>query len=206
MLYVFYCTDVLRKLFLMYPCFLYSNCWLAVMDSEFTEMPLLPDDPEVLLSNGYFNTDVEFIIGTNSGEGILYLLYNLVEPSYWDAFRDSYDTDGTKKLFQLSRDPTVEEIEKAHQIIDFYVGSIQNVNSHITEEHIKGMVDYATDSGFLYGSRKTLDYLSKHGVKVYQYIFSYVGEYNIACQYGHCGLGVAHGEELQYIWGTGKGK
>ena len=40
---------------------------------------------------------------------------------------------------------------------------------------------------------------------------SYVGEYNTACQYGHCGLGVAHAEELQYIWGftpksIGKGK
>ena len=186
--------------------FIFSNYWLAVIDAEFTAMPTFPDDPELLLFNGDFNTDVEVIIGTNSGEGVLYWLYNLFEPSYWDAYRETYDSDGVRKLFQLSRDPTAEEIEKAHRIIDFYVGSIENVNSHITEEHIKGMVDYTTDAGFLYGSRKTLDYLSNRGVKVYQYIFSYVGEYNTACQYGHCGLGVAHAEELQYIWGSGKGK
>ena len=130
-------------------------------------MPTFPDDPELLLFNGDFNTDVEVIIGTNSGEGVLYWLYNLFEPSYWDAYRETYDSDGVRKLFQLSRDPTAEEIEKAHQIIDFYVGSLENVNSHITEEHIKGMVDYTTDAGFLYGSRKTLDYLSKRGVKVW---------------------------------------
>ena len=186
--------------------FFISNYWLAVIDAEFTAMPTFPDDPELLLLNGDFNTDVEVIIGTNSGEGVLYWLYNLFEPSYWDAYRETYDSDGVRKLFQLSRDPTAEEIEKAHQIVDFYVGSLENVNSHITEEHIKGMVDYTTDAGFLYGSRKTLDYLSKCGVKVYQYIFSYVGEYNTACLYGHCGLGVAHAEELQYIWGGGKGK
>ena len=58
-----------------------------------------------------------------------------------------------------------------------------------------------TDDGeFLYGTRKTLDYLINHGVTVYQYIFSYVGEQNTGCQFGHCGLGVCHGEELQYIW------
>ena len=62
------------------------------------------------------------------------------------------------------------------------------------------MVDYETDGEFLYGTRKTLDYLLNHGVTVYQYIFSYVGEQNTGCQFDHCGLGVAHGEELQYIW------
>ena len=68
------------------------------------------------------------------------------------------------------------------------------------------MIDYETDGEFLYGARKTLDYLSNHGVKVYEYIFSYVGEQNTGCQFGHCGLGVAHGEELQYIWGSEKKK
>ena len=62
------------------------------------------------------------------------------------------------------------------------------------------MVDYETDGEFLYGTRKTIDYLINQGVTVYQYIFSYVGEQNTGCQFGHCGLGVCHGEELQYIW------
>ena len=39
----------------------------------------------------------------------------------------------------LTRDPTADEIEKAHEIISFYIGSIENVNSQITEEYLKGI-------------------------------------------------------------------
>ena len=154
------------------------------------------------MSNGNFNKDVEVIIGTNSGEGVMYWLYNLYLPEYWDTYRETFETEGVQKLFQLVGDPTPEDVKKAHEIINFYVGSIENVNSHITNENIKGMVDFTTDGGFLYGTRKTLDYMRNQGVVVYQYIFSYIGVNNIACSMGYCDLGVAHAEELQYLWGA----
>ena len=62
------------------------------------------------------------------------------------------------------------------------------------------MVDYSTDKTFLYGTRKTLDFLMNQGVTVYQYIFSYVGQFSTACLIEHCGLGVSHAEEIQYLW------
>ena len=106
------------------------------MDGNFTSVPLLPEDPETLLANGQFNTDVEIIIGTTSAEGIFLMISMITKPSLWDDFRDNFDSDGVKRLFQLTRDPTAEEIQKAHQIINFYVGSIQNVSYSITEENI----------------------------------------------------------------------
>ena len=62
------------------------------------------------------------------------------------------------------------------------------------------MVEHSTDMMFLHGTRKTLDHLINHGVKVYQYIFSYLGKNSLACQMKRCELGVNHAEELQYIW------
>ena len=62
------------------------------------------------------------------------------------------------------------------------------------------MVEYCTDMMYLHGTRKTLDHLINHGVKVYQYIFSYLGKNSLACQMKRCELGVNHAEELQYIW------
>ena len=53
---------------------------------------------------------------------------------------------------------------------------------------------------YLHGTRKTLDHLINHGVKVYQYIFSYLGKNSLACQIKRCELGVNHAEELEYIW------
>ena len=112
--------------------------WQAVMDANYTSVPLFPDDPEIILANGQFNTDVEVIIGTTSAEGIIFMIFYITNPSLWDDFRDEFDSNVVKWLFQLTRDPTAEEIQKAHQIINFYVGSIQNVSHSITEENIQG--------------------------------------------------------------------
>ena len=108
------------------------------MDNEFTTEPMLPKDPEIILATGQFNTNVEVIIGTNSGEGIPLAIKYLLNPSYWDDFRETFDSVGMKKLFQLTREPTPEEVRKAHQILNFYIGSIENLNSDVTEEHIQG--------------------------------------------------------------------
>ena len=107
------------------------------MDGDFTPIPLLPADPEILLATGQFNTDVEVIFGSNSGDGIYMIIPFLANPIYWDAFKDDF----VKWKFQLFwREPATEEVEKAHQIINFYIGSIQNLNKYIGEPIIQGQV------------------------------------------------------------------
>ena len=57
-----------------------------------------------------------------------------------------------------------------------------------------------TDAGFLYGTYKTIDYLIKHGVTVYQYILTYEGEYSFSEIYSVPPNGVCHADDLLYLW------
>ena len=126
---------------------------------------------------------------------------SLYDPTGWDRFRETFDTEGVMNLFMLiDRLPNEQEVAKGHKLINFYAGSLDNINSNITEENLQGMVDYFTDGSFLYSSRKTLDYLREYGVTVYQYIFTYTGGNCAACNAGHPNLGVNHFEEVQFLW------
>ena len=69
-------TDLLDK----------AAVWMPVPDSNFTSDPFLPGNPEDLMSNGEFNTDIEVIIGTTADEGILYLARTLLTGE-WDEFK-----------------------------------------------------------------------------------------------------------------------
>ena len=57
------------------------------------------------------------------------------------------------------------------------------------------MINMLTDTGFLWGTQKTLQLMVEHGMTVYQYIMSYTGSLSS----GYPG-GVAHGEELIYLF------
>ena len=67
---------------------------------------------------------------------------------------------------------------------------------------VQGMVDIFTDSWFAYGHHRTVDYLTKFGVPVFQYFFGYEGQVHVLDAYGinGTGLGVPHAEELIYFW------
>ena len=67
---------------------------------------------------------------------------------------------------------------------------------------VQGMVDIFTDSWFAYGHHRTVDYLTKFGVPVFQYFFGYEGQVHFLDVYGinGTGLGVCHAEELIYFW------
>ena len=57
------------------------------------------------------------------------------------------------------------------------------------------MINMLTDTGFLWGTQKTIKLMVEHGMTVYQYIMTYVGSLSS----GYPG-GVAHGEELIYLF------
>ena len=57
-----------------------------------------------------------------------------------------------------------------------------------------------TDSGFLYGTFKTINYLIQHGVTVYQYILTYEGEHSFSEVYSVPPTGVCHADDLLYLW------
>ena len=69
-------------------------------------------------------------------------------------------------------DVTDTDIENAHKLLDYYIGSVGN----ISEKNIQGMVDMYTDAWFAYGHHRTVNYLTQYGVPTFQYIFAYPGQ------------------------------
>ena len=60
------------------------------------------------------------------------------------------------------------------KLLDYYVGSVEDIN----EENSQGIIDMYTDAWFAYGHHKTVEYLTRHGVIVFQYLFAYEGQYD----------------------------
>ena len=147
------------------------------------------------------------IIYAGSTEGLMYLADKIAYPPLWETYRKDFDTLGTRGLFNIGdiSEITPELIEKAHKIVEYYVGSLENIN----EEHLHGIALMFTDSGFQYGNillgvsrcvmechgslrflifsivlsyipgtHKTINYLVEHGVTVFPYILNYTGQFS----------------------------
>ena len=135
--------------------------------------PFLPQFPEELLSSGNFNTNVDVMIGNTADEGIIFLIGILAGFQTWEDFKNNFYVYGPRTFFNIPNDVEISEtdIEKTHQIVEFYLGSNDNIN----EEHKQELFDMFTDASMLYGNYKTTQYLLKNNVKTFEYIFSYEG-------------------------------
>ena len=175
-----------------------GTCWMAVPDLEYGSKPFLIGDPEDLMSSGQFNTNVEIIIGTNVDEGILYFLQQVVNSTAWNAYRNNFDIVGPMELFEIATEEEVTELDvkRAHELIEFYVGSIENID----EQHQQGMFDMMTDSVFLYGPHRTIRHFLKHNVTTFSYILTYQGNYSFTNYFGIETIGVCHGDDIVYLF------
>ena len=74
---------------------------------------------------------------------------NIVEvlgnSSLWDEFRENFNSAGTKSLFMIPfySDITAEDVEKTRQIVEFYLGSYDDIK----EDNKLRIIDIFTDSG-----------------------------------------------------------
>ena len=172
--------------------------WMPVIEDTIIENSFLPDDPEKLLKSGEFNKNVEVILGSNEDEGILMVLNELRDPSLWENYRNNFGILGPTYLFAIVNevDITEHDVDKALQLMEYYIGSVDNFDS----EHQQGAFDMFTDAGWLFGIHKMVNYLANHEVKVFQYILTYQGQYSLTQFYGLDAVGVCHGDDLFYIW------
>ena len=115
-------------------------------------------------------------------QGILYLFEPLLDPTKWEEFKNNFDSYGPKALFNIANesDITTEDLQKTHKLIEYYIGSMENINN----DYRQGLIDLFTDAGVLYGNYKTIKYLLKHNVTVYQYILTYEGQFSVTQLYG----------------------
>ena len=177
-----------------------ASVWSLMPDMDFTQTPFMPGNPETLLSDGHFNKDVQVIIGFNKDEGVLWFAGQVAGVTSWDDYKDTFDTTGTKVLFEIpGNDIPQDLVDKAHKILEGYIGSIDNIN----EEHAQDLIYMGTDGRFTYGASKTIDYLVQQGVDVFPYLLSYQGEFTILNVMNGLNVdntGVAHGDDLFYLW------
>ena len=110
--------------------------WMPVIEDTSIENSFLPDDPEKLLISGEFNENVEVILGSNNDEGILMFLNELRDPSLWENYRNNFGVLGPTYLFAIvnEEDITKSDVIKAYQLMEYYIGSVDNFDS----EHQQG--------------------------------------------------------------------
>jgi len=162
--------------------------WMPVIDSKFTNESFLPGNPEELMASGEFDTNIEIMIGTTSEEALVLIDPDLVD---WEDYKNKFIENGPYLLFGIhnTSDVTGELINKTKMVVEFYLGSIENINI----DNFQSVIDIFTDAWFLHGACKTVKYLVEQNVTVYQYIFSYEGQ-------GSSKYGVSHGDEMVYLW------
>ena len=185
---------------------LQGNPWYAVPDANFTtdNEPFFPDEAEKLLATGQFNTDLEIIIGTNADEGVQNFFEQIRDPTTWKDYRENFKSFGPMRLFGIANQSEVTEknVQDMHKLVNYYVGSIENIN----KEHLQDMIDMFTDCDFLVGTYKTMEYFLEQKMKVYQYILSYEGQYSFSQMQGIKPHGVCHIDDLIYQWDPVLGK
>ena len=154
-----------------------GQIWMPVPDyipnNNSSYEPFLPQSPEELLSSGNFNTNVDVMIGNTADEGIIFLIGILAGFQTWEDFKNNFYVYGPRTFFNIPNDVEISEtdIEKTHQIVEFYLGSNDNIN----EKHQQELFDMFTDASMQYGNYKTTQYLLKNNVKTFKYILSYEG-------------------------------
>ena len=117
------------------------------------------------------------MIGTNEDEGMLVFFAQLANPALWEGIKNNSDTIMPMMLFGLEPSEVTDlDRQRANQLVEFYIGSSENIN----EEHKQGMIDMFTDASFLYGVHNGINYLLEYGVTVFEYVLSYEGQYSFA--------------------------
>ena len=190
-------TEIASMLYLIQDSGTFIPPWNGVPDATFTQDPYFLEDAEILLSTGQFNTEIDVIVGTNKDEGILGILGVLAGYYSWEDFAKSMNWPARLFNIQNNSDITSKDVEKANQALEFYIGDAEN---NVNEEHMQGVIDILTDSDFLYGSYKTINYFLEQNMNVYQYLLTYRGMYSITNTIGVEPVGVSHADDLIYMW------
>jgi len=162
---------------------------------------IISEHPQDTISSGNLNAK-EIIFGANKDEGLLHTGSFLVDQSLYAATREYFDIIGPVAIFgkrfqENVTDITEQDIEQAYQVLEYYVGDLENIN----EEHFENITSMFTHEYF-YCTHSFSEMLTEHGVTVFQYLFTYKGVNGYldflgvdSQQYGVC-----HSDELYLMW------
>ena len=159
--------------------------------------PFLPAHTDHIFSTGQFNKDIEVMIGTTKDEAILFMMPALNGTQPWEDVQATFSSFFVQIMFNIPPDMiTDEDISRAKEVLQFYCGNVEDIN----EENKQNFINMVTDSNFLYGSFKQVNYLLEQGVPTYQYILTHEGDHSFSTTLGYQKFGVCHGDDLQYLF------
>merc|ERR1712179_626757 len=163
---------------------------------------VLPVPLEDILQQGLLQ-QVPLMVGTMSNEMLLFAPEELADPSMMDMYNDNkvwtsnalYQMLPQKDLLNLT--DSCDEMH-ALQAKDFYFGETTD------SDDLLAYLAFGSDVKFGFGTNKWIDYMSSSGNlgPVYNYIMSFQDNTSFSFAPGVVGrgLGVAHGDELPYLY------
>ena len=162
---------------------------------------LIPDTPENLLTAGRF-AKVPFIVGQTKDEGAFF--YRLTINSFNNgAYDDNFIDHKLPRILPVISNYNTKLYPMTRSIRKKY---FVNVDMENEDEFRPKYVDFLTDLMYTRCTDRFAKILANHSVPTYEYQFDYRGQYSIVNLQGEqVDMGVAHGDDLQYIladiWG-----
>merc|ERR1712158_236835 len=157
---------------------------------------VLPDTPENLLIEGKF-TKVPFIVGQTKDEGAFFyrLTLNTFNNGLYD---DNFVDNKLPRILPVISDYNSKLYPLTRQVRKRY---FTNVDMENEEEFRPKFVEFLTDLMYSRCTDQFARLLVNHSVPTYEYSFEYRGRYSIVNLQGEqVDMGVAHGDDLQYIF------
>jgi len=163
--------------------------------------PFLPLNPLHAILTGDYNTGVDILYGATKDEGQLLSQFLQAIPALYPFVSDQWDIIGPFLLFARHHTETTDEdIELADKVLNFYVGSRENIN----EAHRANLTDMISDAFFWYGIDTFLSHHVQHSHGAnYQYIIEHKGVYHFRLAPGLQNedmSGMGHADELYLEW------
>jgi len=157
---------------------------------------VLPDSPENLMVQGRF-AKVPFIVGQTKDEGAFFyrLTLNAFNNGQYD---DNFIDNKLPRILPVISNFNSKLYPMTRQVRKRY---FTNVDMENEEEFRPKYVDFLTDLLYTRCTDKFAKILANHSVPTYEYSFEYRGQYSIVNLQGEqVDMGVAHGDDLQYIF------
>jgi len=183
--------DIIKAANSMFMFFSFPRWFAPSVDGH-----VLPDTPENLLLQGKF-AKVPFVVGQTKNEGAFFYrltLNSFNNGQYDDNFIDHklprilpVISNYNSKLYPITR-----QVRKRYFV---------NVDLENEDEFRPKYVDFLTDLMYTRCTDRFAKILANHSVPTYEYLFEYRGQYSIVNLQGEqVDMGVAHGDDLQYIF------
>ena len=115
----------------------------------------LPREPQYLLADGDYATDVDILLGFDEDESLIGTQIFLAAPDLFNVVRELWSIVGPYALLQKhTSEITEQDIELTKEILDFYCGPLEQLDQTTDFDNFTKML---TDSFFWFGAHRFLD-------------------------------------------------